>query len=514
MTFVGELSLWVALLIAAWGALVSFLGVSRSRDDLIQSGERALHATLVMLLLAAAGLYDAIFSHDFSIAYVASFTTANLPRLYLFASLWAGSAGSMLLWSLALAIVASITVFLGRGRDRSVASYVTGALAIVLVLALMVSCAWANPFARLDWIPAEGRGMIPRLQNPLMALYQPTLYFGYAATSVPFAIAVAQFLSRRADRDLRRTMKSLMHAAWLLITVAIVLGMRWAYVEPASSAQWIWTPFRNASLLPWLACTAFLGVTASQEKRGAVRTWTDSVAVAAFLLSLFAVVAARGELLSNGDAVSLTSAVASMIAIVVVIVAFAYAANARLGDGRLADYGAAATSRLGARVAQAGSAIMLAAFVALSLGRDFEVSLKPGGSRSLTDPFGSTWTVVSEGLSQYTILNRQVTALALDLSNGGKPAGVVTTEIRRHFDSRGSRTSAPSVESGIRGSWKQDVHVAMTGLEEDGTAHVRVAFNPFVRWVWIGGALMALGGLIAMWQYLTVGNSAMMERDG
>ena len=26
-----------------------------------------------------------------------------------------------------------------------------------------------------------------------------------------------------------------------------------------------------------------------------------------------------------------------------------------------------------------------------------------------------------------------------------------------------------------------------------------MTFNPLVRWVWLGGALMALGGLVVMW---------------
>ena len=34
MTLVGELSLWVALLMAAWGTTVSFAGGALKRDDL------------------------------------------------------------------------------------------------------------------------------------------------------------------------------------------------------------------------------------------------------------------------------------------------------------------------------------------------------------------------------------------------------------------------------------------------------------------------------------------------
>jgi cytochrome c-type biogenesis protein CcmF len=28
---------------------------------------------------------------------------------------------------------------------------------------------------------------------------------------------------------------------------------------------------------------------------------------------------------------------------------------------------------------------------------------------------------------------------------------------------------------------------------------MRITFNPLVMWVWLGGALMAIGGLVVMW---------------
>ena len=49
MILVGELSLWVALLMAAWAATVSFAGGQMRRGDLIESGERAVYATLAMV---------------------------------------------------------------------------------------------------------------------------------------------------------------------------------------------------------------------------------------------------------------------------------------------------------------------------------------------------------------------------------------------------------------------------------------------------------------------------------
>jgi cytochrome c-type biogenesis protein CcmF len=49
------------------------------------------------------------------------------------------------------------------------------------------------------------------------------------------------------------------------------------------------------------------------------------------------------------------------------------------------------------------------------------------------------------------------------------------------------------------GSLKQDVYVVLAGVNQDETAEVRITFNPLVEWVWFGGMIMALGGLIVMW---------------
>ncbi|MBA3404506.1 MAG: hypothetical protein H0U13_07485, partial [Gemmatimonadaceae bacterium] len=97
------------------------------------------------------------------------------------------------------------------------------------------------------------------------------------------------------------------------------------------------------------------------------------------------------------------------------------------------------------------------------------------------------------------VLNRQVTAIALDVSRDGQRQGVLTSEKRQHVDSRGAPTFEPSTEVGIMESLRQDVYVVLAGVGADDAAEMRITFNPLVVWVWIGGALMAIGGLIVMW---------------
>jgi cytochrome c-type biogenesis protein CcmF len=143
--------------------------------------------------------------------------------------------------------------------------------------------------------------------------------------------------------------------------------------------------------------------------------------------------------------------------------------------------------------------VVFAAFAGLAFKREFDLTLNAGDTKAVTDAWGHKWTFLSQGISRYTILNREVTAIALDVTRDGKPVGVITSEKRQHVDSRGAPTFEPSTEVGILGSFRQDAYVVLAGVRGQDDAEIRVTFNPLVRWVWLGGALMAIGGLVVMW---------------
>ncbi len=62
MTVLGELSLWLALLLAAWGTVVGVLGG--------RTGNPELYALLVAISVASICLLTALLRHDFNIQYV------------------------------------------------------------------------------------------------------------------------------------------------------------------------------------------------------------------------------------------------------------------------------------------------------------------------------------------------------------------------------------------------------------------------------------------------------------
>ncbi|MBC7789507.1 MAG: heme lyase CcmF/NrfE family subunit [Anaerolineae bacterium] len=649
MILVGELALWVALLMAAWGTTVSFAGGATGRGTLIASGERASYATLAFVVLASLGLWSALFASDFSIKYVASFTSSNLPKAYKFTAFWAGQSGSLLFWTLILSLYAALATFTNRRRNREMMPFVTGTLSAVTLFFLLVTCLGSNPYERLDWLPPDGRGMNPQLQNPGMAIHPPTLYLGYVATAIPFAFAVAALLARRLNAEWLAAVRRWALLSWFFLTIGVVLGMWWAYVELGWGGYWAWDPVENSSFLPWLTTTAFLHSIMIQEKRGMLRKWNVTLVISTFLLSILGTFITRSGVISSVHSFaqspigywfagflvlataisaylvstrlsdlkaqahleSMVSREASFLFNNLLLVGIAFSilwgtlfpilseavrgtkitvgppffnqVNIPLGllllaltgvgpliawrraspanlkrqftgpvvagvavgvllfalgmrdvyalisytlagfvmttivqeflkgvGARRRMYGENAAvallrligrnrRRYGGYVVHVGIVVLFAAFAGLAFKKEFDITLAPGERFVATDPYGDEWTFVSNGISRFEQLNRHVTAVALQTSRNGRSMPLITSEKRQHVDSRGAPTFEPSTEVGILESLRQDVYVVLAGVSSNENAEIRVTFNPLVWWVWFGGVIMAIGGLIVMW---------------
>jgi cytochrome c-type biogenesis protein CcmF len=154
--------------------------------------------------------------------------------------------------------------------------------------------------------------------------------------------------------------------------------------------------------------------------------------------------------------------------------------------------------RYGGYIVHAGIVVLFAAFAGLAFKKDHDIQLRAGETKELVDPLGHKWRFVSQGTSTSESLNRFVTAVGLEVWRDGVPQGIVTSEKRQYLDSNKNPLFEPSTEVGIRSSAKMDLYIVLAGVREE-TAELRISFNPLVIWVWIGGMIMAIGGLIVMW---------------
>ena len=299
MTLLGHLSLWLAFLVGLWGAITGFVGGAQGRADLQQSARHATFALFAALVVAVVSLEVAIFRHDFSLEYVAAYTSRNLPTFYLWSALYAGQKGSLLFWATVLSLFASLAQLLTSRRHRVYLPYVAAVTCLVATFFISVMLFAANPFQRLAFAPLDGSGMNPQLQNPGMVFHPPMLYLGYISITIPFAFAIGALLSKQLDTEWLTAIRKWTLVSWLFLSIGLLIGMWWAYVELGWGGYWAWDPVENAALLPWLVMTAFLHSVMIQEKRGMLKKWNLGLIIGAWLLSIFGTFLTRSGVIAS-----------------------------------------------------------------------------------------------------------------------------------------------------------------------------------------------------------------------
>jgi cytochrome c-type biogenesis protein CcmF len=240
-------------------------------------------------------------TRDFSIKYVADHSSRDLPLFYTISAFWAGQEGSLLFWLWLLSIFGAILVWRNRKAKDELANYALLTIAgTELFLALFVTL-WSNPFTRFIYQapPEDGAGLNPLLQNFYMIFHPPTLFVGFAGFTVPFAYALGALISGKSGNSWIPRSRPWTIFSWAFLTLGIVLGAKWAYVELGWGGYWAWDPIENASLFPWLTATAFLHSVMIQERRNMLKIWNIALITLTFELCLFGTFLTRSGILSS-----------------------------------------------------------------------------------------------------------------------------------------------------------------------------------------------------------------------
>ncbi|MFQ5663917.1 MAG: heme lyase CcmF/NrfE family subunit [Terriglobia bacterium] len=299
MADLGYYSLLAAFVLAFYAMAACLAGGWRRRWELVASGERALLAHAGFLILSSAALLHALVTRNFELEYVASHTDSHLPTFYTVSAFWAGQQGSLLFWSLALALFVSLVILQNRHKNRSLMPQACTVLAGVSLFFLSLLIFAANPFEKLPAPPAEGGGLNPLLQNPGMIFHPPALLLGYVAFTIPFAFAIAALWTKRLDSTWIRTTRRWTLFAWFTLGLGVLLGAEWAYKVLGWGGYWGWDPVENASLMPWLVGTAYLHSVMIQEKKGMLKVWNLVLIILTFELAIFGTFITRSGILSS-----------------------------------------------------------------------------------------------------------------------------------------------------------------------------------------------------------------------
>ncbi|MCG7366029.1 heme lyase CcmF/NrfE family subunit [Pantoea sp. ACRSH] len=288
------LALGLALLLSVyplWGAV---------RQDARLMGLARPLASGLFLCVAGAFLVlvHAFVVNDFTVGYVAANSNTLLPVYYRIAATWGAHEGSLLLWVLLLSSWTLLVAIFSRGMPQDALARVLAVMGMINLGFLLFIILTSNPFTRtLPDFPIDGRDLNPMLQDIGLIFHPPLLYMGYVGFSVAFAFAIASLMAGRLDTAWARWSRPWTTAAWVFLTIGIVLGSAWAYYELGWGGWWFWDPVENASFMPWLAGTALMHSLAVTEKRGTFKAWTVLLAITAFSLSLLGTFLVRSGVL-------------------------------------------------------------------------------------------------------------------------------------------------------------------------------------------------------------------------
>ncbi|GAB4518725.1 MAG: heme lyase CcmF/NrfE family subunit [Anaerolineae bacterium] len=304
---VGYVALVVAFVVSLVGIVASVVGERRRLPELVLSGRNAVWVVGGLVAIASLALWYALLTNDFSIEYVAAHSERNLPTFYKFSSFWGGQAGSLLFWTLILSGYSVAAVFRFRGEHPRLMPYVQAVLLLTSAFFLGLLLFASNPFKRLSFIPADGSGLNPLLQNYWMVVHPVGLYLGFVGFTVPFAFATAALISGQLGNAWVRAIRRWTLVPWLFLSLGILMGSQWAYVELGWGGYWAWDPVENASFLPWLTATAFLHSIMIQERRGMLKVWNVVLILLTFELTLVGTFITRSGIIESVHAFALSN---------------------------------------------------------------------------------------------------------------------------------------------------------------------------------------------------------------
>ncbi len=265
MAQVGDLFIYLAagcmlasaiLYLLAWRGQEQFVSLARNFFRFGAAGVVLAIATLVYLIL----------SHDYTIAYVYSYSSNDLPLHYLIASLWGGQEGTFLLWLFYTVILGVIMMATARQFERGNMFFLS-----VFVLSLLAILIKKSPFELMPVFRDDGAGLNPLLQNFWMTIHPPIMFLGFSGVVFPFTFALTALVERKyhvwAEAARRWTM-----FAWSALGISLVLGGYWAYETLGWGGFWAWDPVENSSLIPWLFLTTQVHTLfIKRQRRGLMR---------------------------------------------------------------------------------------------------------------------------------------------------------------------------------------------------------------------------------------------------
>jgi cytochrome c-type biogenesis protein CcmF len=333
MKYAGEQLLWgqlghffvvLAFVTAVFSVVANiFRTYNKSLDPGWKITARGLYLTHAF---AVFGIFITLLSmlivHRFEYQYVWQHSKRDMPMNYVLACLWEGQEGSTLLWLFWHSVIG--LVLMRRAKEWE-APVMTVLSLVQVFLSMMLLGVYfgqmhigSNPFELmrlkesnlgLPWtkipdyltsIPLfrDGRGLNPLLQNYWMTIHPPTLFLGFALTTVPFAYAIAGLWTKKFH-EWQKPALTWTYIGVMVLGTGILMGGAWAYESLSFGGFWAWDPVENASLVPWLVLVGAAHVMLLYRNKGQSLFTTFFLCIATFLLIVYSTFLTKSGILSD-----------------------------------------------------------------------------------------------------------------------------------------------------------------------------------------------------------------------
>lgn len=145
-------------------------------------------------------------------------------------------------------------------------------------------------------------------------------------------------------------------------------------------------------------------------------------------------------------------------------------------------------SYYGMQMAHLGVAVSLVGITLVSIyTEEHDLRMAPGEKLDFKE-----YSFVFDGTRPIKGANYRAEQARLRVFKEGKLYGALYPE-KRFYNARGNVMTEAAIDPGFT----RDLYVALGESLSDGAWAVRIQYKPFVRWLWLGGLLMTIGGILS-----------------
>ena len=330
-TFIGNLGHFFVIFsfVSALVAAFSYFKASTTNSFALQqqwkiNGRIAFSTHIIAVLGIIFCLFTIIYNHYFEYHYAWSHSSTKLPTHYMISCFWEGQEGSFLLWLFWHSLLGVILIFTSKqweNKVMAIVSLVQGFLASMIlgvVIPMLNFKIGSTPFILLrdaleapiftiqpNFIPQDGNGLNPLLQNYWMVIHPPVLFLGFATTLIPFAFCIAGLWEGNYKGWITPTLPWALFSA-VALGIGTLMGGYWAYETLNFGGYWNWDPVENAVYVPWLILVASIHTMIIYKNSKTALKTSIILVIATFILILYSTFLTRSGILGNASVHSFT----------------------------------------------------------------------------------------------------------------------------------------------------------------------------------------------------------------